>query len=69
MPTPIIAPIPEFLDLAPGYTVRVTAIDPATAAAVNGVKVTTTVIEAEGEGDFTSGNFVVGNPLLIGTSI
>lgn len=47
MPIPTLAPMPESLDVAPGYTIRVTAIDPTTGALVAGVSINTVVITAE----------------------
>ena len=40
------APMPPDLDLGAGYTLRVTALDPATGATVSGVTISTTVLTA-----------------------
>ena len=61
--------MPDGLDVGDGYTLRVTALDPTTGNVVAGAKVTTVVIEGSGTGNLNSGDFVVGNPLLIGVSI
>lgn len=46
MAKPIIAPIPEFQDIGPNYTLRVLALSPTDGSAVSGVKVGTIIIDA-----------------------
>jgi len=46
MPVPLLADLPADLDLEGGYTIRITALDPATGATVPGVKVSGVVITA-----------------------
>ena len=69
MARPLTVGMPHSPDIGAGYTLRVTAIDSATGNAVAGVNITTTVIEAEGTGDLSSGDFVVGNPILLGIGL
>lgn len=68
MAQPLNVGMPDNIDVAPLYTLRVTALDPATGSVVAGVKVTTVVIEGAGSGDLTSGDFSVASPLLLGLS-
>lgn len=55
MSAPLLAPMPESLDVQAGYTIRVTALDPTTGALVSGVKVTTVVLTADQVQNFSGG--------------
>ena len=46
MSAPVLAPLPENLDLEANYTLRVVAVDPTTGATVPGVNIGATVITA-----------------------
>lgn len=50
MAPPVLAPMPEALDVQTGYTIRVTAIDPITGNTVPGVHITTVVLTASQAG-------------------
>lgn len=47
MAQPLIAAMPQDLDLGGGWIVRITAVDPASGAPVTGVKVSNVVITAD----------------------
>lgn len=53
--------------LAGGYTIRLTAIDPATGAVVSGVNVQNVTMQVENllGGDLSSGAFKMLNPVLL----
>jgi NADPH:quinone reductase-like Zn-dependent oxidoreductase len=46
MAAPVLAPMPDQLDVGPTYTLRVVALDPATGNTVAGANIGTTVITA-----------------------
>ena len=69
MAQPINVGMPQNVDIPPGYTLRVTAINPTSGAQVAGVVVDQVVIEASGDGDLSSGNFAVANPILLGINV
>lgn len=69
MAQPLVVGMPMNLDLAPGYVLRVTAVNPASGAVVSGVTVDQVVIEGEGSGDFSNGLFTVANPILLGVGL
>jgi hypothetical protein len=64
---PVLAPMPDGLDLASGYTLRVTALDPTTGNLVAGVNVGLEVITGTssepmaggGEGSYTIGPYLL----------
>jgi len=60
------APMPPVQVLAPGYTLRITALDPSTGSLVSGAKVGTVVIDAEVEAAGSSdGGIVYGDWALV----
>jgi hypothetical protein len=61
---PVLAPMPDGLNLGSGYTLRVTALDPTTGNLVAGVNVGLEVItgtssDATGGGAFTTGPYML----------
>lgn len=59
------APLPPGLDLADGWTLRVTALDPTTGAQVSGVNVRNFAIEADLGPGTSQGDLAVGPYLLV----
>lgn len=59
------APLPPGLDLADGWTLRVTALDPSTGAPVSGVNVRNFAIEADLGAGTSPGDVAVGPYLLV----
>ena len=66
MAAPVLAPMPDGLVLASGYTLRVTALDPTTGNLVAGVNVGLEVITGS---EASGGAFLdAGTPILLGVS-
>lgn len=65
MPAPLLAPLPDALDLRANYTLRVTAVSPTTGNIVSGVKIDTTVITATPMGEGGSGGIDYGDWFLV----
>jgi len=58
-------PLPENLDIADGYTIRVTALNPVTGAVVSGVTIGTSVITADILGGPSDGGITTGDWFLV----
>lgn len=58
-------PMPADLDLADGWTLRVSALDPVTGAVVSGVKVSNLALEVELGAGTSAGDLAVGPYLLV----
>lgn len=67
MAAPINIGMPFSLDVGPTYTLRVTAIDPTTGNVTANVNVGAVVIEAEGTGNLSTGDWVAGVSQLLVT--
>jgi len=65
MAVPLNASMPAGLDLGPGFTVRVTALDTSTGAVVSGVKVNELEIEVGGKGTVDLGSLEYGPWFLV----
>ena len=66
MPQPLIADLPQLLDLDSGYTLRITALDAATGNQVAGVQVSKVIIMAANLGDpGTAGDLEHGDWVLV----
>ena len=59
------APLPEALDIGPGYTIRVVGVDPVTGNQVPGVNVGAVVITATAVGPGTGGGNEPGSWFLV----
>lgn len=55
MAAPMLAPMPQLMDLDAGYTLRVTALDPSTGALVAGVTIGEVTIQAADLSDAAAG--------------
>lgn len=65
MAEPYTAAMPADLDLGGNYTLRLTAIDPATGNKVNGITVSSLAIYVLNTGSGSSGDLAVGPYLLV----
>lgn len=65
MSEPLLAPMPQSLDLQPNYTLRVVALDPTTGSAVTGVTIGTVVITADNIAGVEGGGVVYGDWFLV----
>jgi hypothetical protein len=65
MAPPIVAPMPEWLDLAGAYTIRFDAVDPATGATVAGVVVSDASLFGDAAGQTSVDSIFVGPAMLI----
>lgn len=65
MAAPLLAPMPEALDLGPKYTLRVVALDPSTGNTVANVNIGTTVLTATNIGTAPADSFTQGDWFLV----
>lgn len=65
MAHPFTASMPQLLDLADGYIIRLNALDPTTGAAVAGVKVTDVSIFGTNLGSAAASTFAYGPFMLV----
>lgn len=65
MAAPVLAPMPENLDLQAGYTLRVVALDPSTGNQVANVNIGQTVITATNISPAAAGTFAFGDWALV----
>lgn len=65
MAQPLIAPLPQELDLDSGYVIRITALDPSSGAVVAGVQVSSVIIMARNLSGSTPADLAVGEWVLV----
>lgn len=65
MAPPIIAPMPEWLDLAGAFTIRFDAVDPATGNTIAGVNVSDGSLFGESVGQTTGDMIPIGPAMLV----
>jgi len=65
MAQPLLAPMPDNLDLDSGYVLRITALSPTTGAVISGVKVSAAIIMGTDVVGTAPGELEVGDWVLV----